>query len=859
MYSPPKILEMILSVFIPINERDHLLGCYEELFREKTYLKGTLWYIFQIIVSIPIFVKSNIIWGIIMIINFLKISFRQLFKHKLFGVINISGLTVGLTVFMLMIIYVNHEMSYDKHIKNGDQIFRLLTTMKDVRSVNYYTGFPEFLRTQNQNYDICGVDYYNLSVVKNEKKLIPNVNVVYAEKNVFSYFDIKLKIGDPENVIDSPNSIVISKNIAEKYFPNESAIGKIITIDNKDEFNITGVFEDIPETSHLKFDMLFSFNTYKKLQPHYYTMERRTAIHMYTRAKNGIVDPSLINHIEKYLNSRSWIESNGEFKCELQPLTDIHLFSNDLRWDNERGNILFVYAAITIGVFILLIVLFNYLNLLTAKNFSKVKEVAVRKVLGSDTKQLFLQYFSENALFIFTSLVLSIILFALILPFFNQITNRNFDINNLFKFDIILYTAFILVLFSLLLTIIPLLKINKLKITEMLNSKVPVFIFAGTRKITGKHVFITIQLTTTIFLFCLFMGFNSQMQFMINKNPGYESENLLVVQNPWDSNKENRYKNFKNNLINQSGIIDISTIANIPGKNITNYCRANLKGKSKKSAVQSGIVNVSHNTFDIFRSKIIVGRNFNIQSTIDEKSSIIINKTAAESYGNVKVGESILEGIWGSDSPQKIIGIVEDIYIKSMYQKVQPVIYRIRSWSCSNILVKIDKKNIQETIYKIEESWKKAAPDWPANYFFLDERVDQLYKKDRAILDLLEIFTIVALSLCLMGIFGVVSFALLKRSKELSIRKVLGANTIDIIKDINKEYFMIILISNLIAWPIAFALIHKWLNTFAYKTMLDLSLFFISGLSTLLIVLIITVSKTLITSKQNPVKSLRQE
>jgi len=853
-----------MGMLLADSEKEDLLGTYQELFSEIALKKNRqialIWYVFQTLLVFISVISENIKWGIIMFRNFVKLSFRQLKKQKLFSFISISGLTVGVTLFLLSLMYFEHELSYDKYIKNGNEIYRLLLGTEDSRFPIFFAGIPEILRTNDENIDICGVNFYYINLMKSGKRLLAADKILFAEKNIFDYFDIKLINGKGSEAINSPYSIIISEKIAQKYFSGESAIGKELKINNKHKFYISGVFKNIPETSHLKTDFISSFNTYKKVFKRAFTQETMSQIHIYTKAKTKKNKQIVTLAVTEYIKTRKWLNKSDNYRCTLQPLNDIHLYSTDLVYDTpERGNAVYVYASLIAGVFVLLLALFNYINLSEAKNLVRIKEFAIRKVIGSDNVKVFVQALAENFLFMFISFSGALCLAGLSLPKFNQLAMRSFRFSELFKPELIIIVLVTCLAIAFIVSFLPLLRVGKIKPSNIFFNKTPIAISKKRFIVSTKQILITIQMIIAVMLFAGFIAVKKQIDFMILKHPGYEKENILVITNPYTQGNTERYKRLRSELLNKPGIKGISAMANIPGQSISNYCAAYKKGKDKTEAKNTGIISVDFEIFNLLGSRIVKGRNFKPDSEYDVINSIIINETAARVHNISENENQILEGIWGSTAPQQVIGIVEDIYTNGMYQRVEPVIYRVRNWSCTNILVKINSGNMTETVNRIETAWKNVAPHWPFRYSFLDETVNNLYKQDKALLELLKIFSIIAFLLNIIGIFGVVSFLLVQKTKEIGIRKVLGAKNIDIFKLVATEYFFIIIISNVVALFITYNFIDKWLNNFAYKTEIGFGFLLMASFLSFGITFLTVGIKSMVAANNNPVESLRIE
>ena len=866
--SPPKILEWMLGTLQLPTDKNDMLGNYEELYNEiflKSRTRANLWYVKQILFSIPVFFFDNIYWGAIMFFNFLKVSARQLTRSKLYSFINISSLVIGITAFMLMLLWVGNELSYDRYVKNGNDIYRVLLHDEGERHLIYFAGILDYLRAQDERIDISGYGKNTYQSIRYNNKHTFLKEISYADPVFLDYLEIDLSIGDRKSVLDNPYSIIISESAAEKLFGYDNPVDEKLVVNNEFTFTISGVFKDLPATSHLSFDLLTSMETLKKMFPKRFEQSGMSTVNFYTRVKTdeqkNLLQKSLLNwYVEQKKLEPDF--DKDKYYVELQPLYDIHLYSNDLVWDMaDRIDVDYVYGSIVIAILILLLACFNYINLSLAKNLTRSKEIGIRKIIGSNGKQLFLQFLGESFLFVFISFLLSLLMIAYILPGFNNLTGKGFTLLSFITSGNLLIIGSVLGSIILILALLPIRLFSKTNIVSFFTEKsYGSFGYSKKRIIFGtKHILVALQFIVTVLICSLFQVVNNQIEFMMNKNPGYNADNVLILDNPWDENVYKRYETFSKAAEEIPGVKMVTCSGNIPGENIWNYCKPHVTGKPETESQSVGIVFIQYKFFEVLDSKIISGRKFYPSENGDDISSVILNKSAAKLFGIEEAGTASLSGIWSFQGPQKVVGIVEDLYTKSLYEKVMPTIYMQLNWSGTNILLKVDGNNIHDTMEKIKTTWAETVPDWPISYRFLDDYVNNLFTKENTILSLLKIFSLIAVLISAMGIFGLISFTVIRKTKEIGIRKVLGASVGRITLNILSEFLLLILLANIIAWPLAYYLSELWLQNFAYTISINLFVFAFAGILALIIALFSGGIKTYLAANLSPVDAIKYE
>lgn len=799
-----------------------------------------------------------------MFANYLLTALRNFKKNKVYSFINVAGLALGLTCTILIMLWVHDELSYDRYNKNGENVYRLLfknPTDFNQRSLIHFYNFKDLLLANDTTLQIMNFQKYTTSKIEINKKVFSNEDICYADSEIIKFFDLQMSNNVDEHDLNIPFNVLVSENYAKKLFNDISPIGKSFKIDDKETYTIIGVFKDLPTQAHHKLNIVISYNTLRKLKPKVFNDSRVTGINIYFYAntKNELLG------IKKAVQASYAKLKDFKFPIkaiELQPLFDIHLYSSDLSWDRaEKGNILYVIGLSIAALLILLLACFNYINLSISKNIIRFREVAVRKIFGASKLQIVFQFTFEALLYSIISFTISLVTVELLLPSFNNFTSKDLTLS-LFS-PLSWSIALILFVIIIIASIYPAYKMSGYLPSEVFKNN----LFVSTNKIGKsklnfglKQVLVLIQFVITIFLLSSLFIINDQMRMVFNLDLGFNKENIVVINNPYNSKMNERYQNFKNLISQYPNIISIGSGTNIPPANINNYTEARLFGLEKEKSKHIGLVAVDEGYFKTLESKFILGRNFILDSELDKNYSVILNEKAVKELGIDNPINKQIEGVNNTGwKPQTIIGVVKDLYFKSMYEETKPIIFYCKDWSSSSIIIKISGNNILETMELLENSWKSVSEKWSFNYHFMDEKFDKLYKKESIMLDILQIFVLVAIVISSLGLLGMVAFTASRKAKEIGIRKILGSSTIGIFSLLTKELIILFFIANIIAVPITYFLMNEWLQDFAYKIRIGIIPFIISGF-TILIIAFLTISyQTSKAAISNPVDSLRNE
>ncbi|MFO8234830.1 MAG: ABC transporter permease [Bacteroidales bacterium] len=792
-----------------------------------------------------------------MFFNNLKIAFRKLRREKLYSFINISGLSIGLACCILILLFVQDEIKHDKFHNNSERIYRLLN--RNAEQSELSASHPGSLlpaideKLPEIEKSIRMILFYDDKIVRHEDKQYLS-DLLYTDSSFFEIFSFELTQGNPEEALKAPMSAVLTKSTARKYFGDENPIGKELNLSNKYDLTVTGVMEDFPEQSHLQSDLVISFRSLEDVNPYAVSNWGMTASNIYMRLKRNTEVESLEKKIKETHMS---VKPDGipEQEFVLQPLNKIYLHSSDVRWDYiKKGDFKVVTSLSVVAVLILIIACFNYMNMSTANYTKEASHIGIAKTLGAKRRNLIGKYFSETILTSLIAIAIALIISNILLPSFNNFTGKSVSLNIIHN-PFLVYSLITIFIITVLIggsyPAFFLSSFKPLRVMKTHNSFLP--------SIKGSHdfwrkSFIVVQYAIAIVLIISTFIIYKQIQLITREKTGFEKDQVLAVKNPWGEKMNKRYNLYFEQIKNNPEIINAGGSFNIPGENINNYTAFYTSDENKFNA---GYNTVSPEYFSVLESKFVAGRNFNKELRTDSTAIIINEKLAQELKFDDPIGKEVRTGM--KEQPVKIIGIIENIQYSSLHEENTPVFYALHNGQKLNIITKIQKGKTSETLSYLKKEWENLNPEWPFRYEFLDEKIDNVYKTELKTIALIRIFTFLSIFLSCMGIFGFAGFNIKQRTKEIGIRKVNGATVSNILALLNKDFVKWVLISFALAVPVAYYIMNKWLQSFAYKTALSWWIFAVSGLLTIIIATLTVSWQSWRAARKNPVDSLRYE
>jgi len=795
-----------------------------------------------------------------MIKNYFKIAWRNLKKNRLYAFVNIIGLTVGIVSCLLIGLYIKHELSYDRFNAYADKIVRVTMdySLGDAPAKIAVTGTkigPQFKRTFPVVEDFVRLDKLT-NVVGYKNQLFEEKNFLYADPSFFRIFSFKLLNGDAATVLNSPDKIVITKTTAEKYFDREDPVGKILKVGDK-SFIVSAVAADCPSDSQLQFDFVVPFNVLNaaKQPEQWWTANYIT----YLLLKNKEAIAPLAKQITSYMET----VDKGELKMtagqyltfHLEPLTSVHLHSNLPDGFEPNGSITYVYILVVVALLILIIACVNYVNLSIAQSAGRSAEIGIRKVLGAAKQQLFKQFIGESVFVAAIAVVLALGLAIVLLPFFNQLSGKQFQINALFDPVILLCLLLLGLIIGFSAGAYPALLLSGMKLIKILKSG-----FSFTSGQGVRRYLIIFQFIISIFLIITTVVILQQLAYIRNKDIGYNKSNVVVL--PVDFKMRPQVDALKKLIGNIPGVESVAAANNEP---IDVRWGDAIKTKDGKGLTVNALP-MDEDFIKTMQLKIVAGSDFNqtdvlqIDTTNNNKNfkySFMLNESAVRALGwtpEQAIGKEISKYYDG-----RVKAVVKDFNFKSFHDPIGPLLIFLDHEQTGNLFVRITGNNTPSTIQAIERLWKARVPFRPFEYKFLDEDYDALYRTEQRTAGVFTTFSMLAILLACLGLFAVTAYAVVQRTKEIGIRKVLGANLANIILLISKDFLVLVIIATAIASPVAWYLSHKWLQDFAYRIAIHWWVFVAAGIASLLVAGLTVSVQALKAALANPVKSLRSE
>jgi putative ABC transport system permease protein len=795
--------------------------------------------------------------------NYFKTAFRNLRKHKLYSAINIFGLTVGLTTCLLIGVYINHELNYDKFNVNADRIVRATMEYKNSETVNKTatTGTkpgPQFKRTfpSIQEYARTFITH---RVIKNGDKVFDEPDVLYADQPFFKIFSFPIIEGNAATALDAPDKIVVTKSMAKKYFGNDDPINKTLSIGDKD-FRVSAVCEDVPQNSQIKFDCATQFSNLNNVKDEtWWTANWIT----YFLVKNKKDIQQLQQQIAAYMNTpevraEAGLKGTDYLTYHLEPLTKVHLYSS-LPGFEPNSSITYIYMLALIALLILIIACANYTNLATAQSAGRSGEIGMRKVMGASKRQVFFQFISESSVITFLAAALAFLLSVFLIPYFNNITGKHFTPDILMQPVPILALIIFTIAVSFFAGMYPALVLSGTQVMGVLKKG---FSFTGGNNLLRKTLIVA-QFGISIFLIIYTVIILQQMHFMQTKDLGYDKDHVVVL--PIGGEMMKQFETLKAAFAQIPGVEAITASYDTPenvqwGDGIT---AVDEKGKHE---ISLNAMPVDLDFTKTMQMQILAGRDF-LQSDFglmdtsnngaNYQQPYIINETLAKKIGwtpHQAIGKTIEKGVSG-----RVVGVVKDFNFRSLHDPIGPMLIFLNRDFSRDYLLRINGNNAKQTIAALETVWKQRVPERPFNYHFLDDDYNKLYLSEQKISELFGVAAALAIVLACLGLFGLAAFTTVQRTKEIGIRRVLGADISSITFLIAKSFLELIGIAIIIAVPLSWWAGNKWLQDFAYRVPVQSYIFIAVALATALIALCTVSYHSIKTSLMNPVKSLRSE
>lgn len=805
--------------------------------------------------------------------NYLKIALRNLWKNKGYSAINIIGLAVGLATCLLILLYVWDELSFDKFHAKADRIYRINSDIKFGGSDLILSVASDPMGATLKK-DYPQVEQYTRIYASNGSRLlkkgesyINEQKIAHVDSTFFDVFSFPLISGNSKTALNDPNTAVVSETAALKYFGTKEAIGKIIETDSKENYKVTAVMKDMPGNSHFIFDVLLSMDNVDYGFGNYLSHNFQTYLVLSEGADPGEFKRIFRDFLTKYVlpqaktfmpvgNMDDFEKSGNYLRYSLMPITDIHLKSERFPELGVNGSEQNVFIFSIVAFFILLIACINFMNLSTARSSNRAKEVGIRKVLGTDKGTLIRQFLTESTLVAFMSLLIALVITVLILPFFNDLSGKTLTIASLFKPGFLLLLIFTPLVVGFLAGSYPAFYLSSFQPITVLKGKLA----NGFKKSSFRSGLVVIQFTATIFLIIATIVVYYQLDYIQTRKLGFTKEQVLIIDNTYVLG--NQAKPFKEEILKISGIQTGTLSSFLPvsssSRSDNTYSKEAVLDPSNGLNMQTWYVD--HDYLKTMGMEMLTGRSFSKEFGTDS-TAVIINETTARLLGHQNpIGEKLYfsDGMDGNVLNLTIIGVVKNFNYESLRQNVGPLCFRLGE-STGSTSFKVNTTSIKGLVASVESVWKKMAPGMPFSYRFLDDAFDNMYRAEQRMGKLALGFSILAIVVACMGLFGLATYAAEQRIKEIGIRKVLGASVAGIVEMLSVDFIKLVIVSALIAFPISWWAMNKWLTNFAYRIDISWWIFLVAAAIALLIALSTISFQAIRAAMMNPVKSLRTE
>lgn len=771
-------------------------------------------------------------------------GFRSLFKEKAFTIINMVGLSIGIAATIIILLYITDQLSYDQFSEKKERIYRVECNKWAFLGTKYG---PVFLREFPEIQSYARFDNFKRDALFSykEKNLYVD-NFIYADSGIFNIFSFNMLHGNPKKAFSDPYSIVLTEEYAKKFFGDKNPVGEVLTLHHSHEFKVTGVIEN-EDHFHMdigaigNFACLGDLRNDKNFFDHWDTWNHPTYILL---NKNHDAE-RLENKINNYFTGKAqWTEKGAAPDFNLRNLSDIYFERETQVVSNKRGNLNMIYAFSAIAGFILLIACFNFINLSTAKALRRAKEVGIRKVTGATKNQLITQFLGESFFMVVVSAILALILVEVSLPEFNVIVNNNLSLS--YNSTVILYLLAGILIITLLAGIYPAFYLTRFRPVQVLKGDVT----KGKKGGFFRKALLVIQFTISIALIASTIVVHRQLSYINNYDIGFNKDHVVMFRMNKDQRKN--LKSFRNELLTKSNITQVS-YANQPQGNVRWTNTIEIDGED----IPYKFAPVDPYHIDLMGLNVIQGRNFQPDNESDINYTFILNETAVKAFGLEEpvVGQTVKR----NNNTFKIIGVVEDYHFNSLHETIEPLVLGWTPGWHSLAYVKINGKNIQQGLQNLEKLWMDFSPEFPVKYSFLDKQFEQLYQKEQRMASVFIYFSGLAIFIAALGLFGLAAYSVGQKHKEIGIRKVLGAPVEQIIGKLIKDFTVWAVVANIIAWPISWYFMDKWLSNFAYAYKINGTAFLLAAIITLVIAVATVFYQSWRSSQTNPVDSLRYE
>lgn len=875
---PPRLAQWLLYRMISADIRHSAMGDFEEMYstlcRAEGQWKALLWYQVQVIKSFPSFIHDLFLWRIAMLKNYVKIAVRNFMKHRLYSFINVFGLAIGMAACLMIYLWVQDELSYDRFHRNAEKIYRVerLVNFRDIHGqvpitspaygpgmVGDYPEIKNFVRILR-----------NEASVKDHRNVVRKQDVILTDNTVFDVFDFELEEGDQRDALIQPLSVVLTRENALKYLGTEDVVGKFLIIEWNEQFmdfRITGILKEVPHNSHVRFDMLLSISSLPEDRLNNWLMN---FIYTYILVDEGVsveeLEKKFPAMLTKHMASAAVAilgpeaDINEIFKIKLKSLLDIHLHPSEQFEIEPQGSLTSIYIFSASAVLILLIACINFMNLSTARANKRAREVGLRKTIGAYRIQLWGQFLGESLLMAISALVIAVMVILIFLPAFNAISGKSLSGFMLYRSGNWLGLITITLITGLAAGLYPAFYLTAFEPVVVLKGST----VSGTGKSVLRRITAVVQFVISIALIIGTLTIYSQMVYIQNRSLGFDKENVVIVSAESREVQQN-VEAFRTALKSDTRIASVASSSNSPVSD--SFSDTIFRRDGTDDVFNMIYIYTDFDFTDTYRLNVIHGRSYSRDFGTDAEGAVLLNQAAAEEVGydpKEAVGKKMfmLSNILGGLEEYReltIVGIVENFHFKTLHMKIEPLVLICPPQFNNVIAVRIMPGDVRRTVGFIQQKWEEVFPDEQFDYSFLDNRLNLMYESEGRMRDIFLIFSILSIFVACLGLFGLAAFTAEERTKEIGIRKTLGASSSNIVLLLTREFTKWVLLANIVAWPVAYYGMNRWLQNFAYRIDIGIWIFLLSAVIALVVALFTAGLQSVKAALANPVDSLKYE
>jgi len=782
---------------------------------------------------------------------YIKIAFRNFVKYKSYFFISVAGLAIGLAVCMMLLLYVLNEFSYDRYNENADNIYRLCQSDEVYHSPQtakiLADGIPEI-----EDYGRLLVTWGK--ILESGEHKYKETDIIYADPAIFRIFSFNFISGDPLTALNDPYTIVISELIAKKYFGTENPIGKVIEIDNEAEYTITGVIENMPENSHFRYDIFMTLTGENELFGSDATNWGWQNFLIYFVMHDGFSEDEVTQKaVDLIVKAANLGPDDGKPDYSLQQLKDIHLHSGHIGNDIQPQNSLtYVLIFVGIAILILFIACFNYINLFTANATSRSSEIGIKKVVGAKRRQLLSQFMGESFILLLISFFLSLIIMEISLPLMNGLLGKQLAISDLLNIGSILGILGIFLTTGILAGAYPAFFLSSIQPLKVLKGSS----FGVDSKSNFRKILVIVQFIIVVALISSAMLMLLQINFLEKKELGFNKESIIASEFD-DFSRIEKFKAMKQALLEQNFVLDVSAGSRIPSGDLNNYGALKPMGEAKPIVMR--FVHVSFDYFETLGISAKSGRTFSDAVQTDIDNAIVLNEAAVKllKFEGDAIGQPVYCN-W-PDSDREIIGVVKDFHFESLYKEIVPTAFVLYYGQCRTLMLKVQSSDINNSISMVNDICSEFYPDMMFEFHTMDEQLENIYKEDKRTFNLMAYFASLAILIACIGLFGLASFMLRSRTKEIGIHKIFGSGLWQVMVKLSRDFASWVLVACIIAWPLSYFMMRRWLENFAYRINISIWIFLLSGIIALILALATVSWISWRAARKNPADSLRYE